>query len=451
MNRKIWIDVKWCQYLVPAVSGLLFYCFLYFHSETTFANLQLPVGQYKNNIWFHSDYLTYYRPAKNFLETGVFGNGTNPDPLRTVGYPAFLALLIKLFKNNWIYYAYFLHCIIIPIIYPLIYSITEKLINRKTARISLIISLFSGLYFGRMIFIGTDLVFMVFFLAAILFLIKYFENQRKATFLILYFITILISSLIRPSLMYYYPAHLMMVFFLDKKYKVFVSKSKLWKFSILTTILVWAIVNISSYRNYMNYGFFKPTIVLNANYINHVSRDILRKEGKNEIFDSLYRQQYRIEDYTDRMKWQNETVIRIIEKYPFSFIKVIISNIKNTLFDNGLINPVGNYFNYNWREEEGLKYSAFMHITFLIYAVGYIILYILAAFGIYRIIRKQDWILLLLIFYLLSIFLLPPFIFGSGGSRLRIPVEWIIVILGCVTIVSILDRIKLYNKRIKPI
>jgi|GEM_PF-4020407 len=421
------IDNVMFQYLLPMLLGVLFLGVLYFYSDVTYSNLQLPVGIYKHNIWHESDYLTYYRPAVNFLEYGVFGEEYMPDPLRTVGYPAFLSALIFLFRENWIYWAYFIQCLFIPLIYPSIYFIIKRVVNLKAARMVLMWSLLSGLYFGRLISIGTDLVFLTLFLIALVSLIKYFETKGKAIFILLYILFLFLASEVRPTLIWFFAIHIPVVIYLDNRYRVFATVRRRRFFLLYSSIIIFLVTNIPSWRNYVHYGFFKPTTVLNANYVNHLSRYILDKEGQSGRFDSIYKMQYEEKNYIKRMHLQNKIAVSIIQELPVGFIKVIIMNIKNVMLDNGITNQIGQYFNYNWREYPGLAQSDCLFYSYFVFAGIYVIIYCFTFYGLYILIRRKKWNILIIVCMLLATMLFPTFIFGSGGARLRMPVEWVLV------------------------
>lgn len=425
---KFSIDNYYFQYLFVSICCFTIFALLHFDTNTSYENIQPPMGKYENNIWAESDFMSYYKPAVNYLEFGTFGNKNTPDCLRTVGYPFFIAIMIKCFGNNWLYWTYVFNCLAIPLIFLALYYISNALTNKYVARMVLISSLFLGVYFGRVIYIGTDLFFFLFFIGGIFFLVKYFFENRKIVNIVFYLVFISIAAQIRPSLIYFAIIHVFLFYFLNSKFEVFEKVKSKFIFLFSTTIILLITTSLPSVRNFTNYGFFKPSTVLELNFFDYLTQKILHKECQTIKFDSLKTIVNQELNPKRRMDLQTIYTKEIIKNHVKSFSIVILENIQNVMLDNGITNQIGNYFGYNWKKNAKYTSSKTLLILFYFFALIYVIIYSLFLFRLWLMIKEKKWTLIFFIISIVSIMLLPTFIAGSGGSRHRIAVEWLILI-----------------------
>ncbi len=112
-----WPRLLLIQYLIGVSLNLAFVLVL-LSSGSTWKNVQLPEGEYKDNIMRGQDIMTYVNPARNFLDFGVFGAGIDPDAYRTIGYPLFLSIMMRIFGKNWLEATFFVQAFIFALIYP---------------------------------------------------------------------------------------------------------------------------------------------------------------------------------------------------------------------------------------------------------------------------------------------------------------------------------------------
>jgi hypothetical protein len=422
-----WVDNYLFQYSIIAICCFALFALFHFGSHTSFENIQSPEGVYKNNIWSESDFMSYYKPAVNYIEYGTFGVKDVPDCFRTIGYPFFLAIMIKCFGNNWLYWTYAFNCITMPFIFLALYYISNALFNRNVARIVFISSFFLGVYFGKVICIGTDLFFILFFITGIFFLVKYFYESKKVIYILFYLVFISLAAQIRPSLIYFAFINVAFFYYLNTKFYVITKGKGKLTFLICTTILLLFTTNLPSIRNYSNYGFFKPSTVLETNYFEYLARKILAEENLSFNYDSLKTIVDRESNYARRMDLQTNFTKETVKKYPKSFIKIIYENVKNVMFDNGITNQIANYFGYNWKRTETFYPSELLYIIYFVYIGLYSIIYCLFLFKLWLMIKEKEWIHLAFILLIISIMLFPTFISGSGGARHRMAVEWLIL------------------------
>jgi hypothetical protein len=152
------------QYLIGLSINCL-YLFILFSSNTSYRNIQLPIGTYSENLWKGTDVLTYVGPARNFLEYRIFGFGTTPDYRRSIGYPFFLSSLMMLFGTHWIMFAWFVQAALFALIYPLLLRISTLLLNSNdnAVIVSFLFLIVSGTYIVRVPVLLTDTFFTVLF------------------------------------------------------------------------------------------------------------------------------------------------------------------------------------------------------------------------------------------------------------------------------------------------
>ena len=107
IRKKIKLESLIIQYFIGLAICVLLVIIL-LSTNITYNNLQIPEGDYKENLWKGSDVITYVQPARNFISTGTFEFKNYISPYqRTIGYPFFLSILMRLFGGNWLIWAYF--------------------------------------------------------------------------------------------------------------------------------------------------------------------------------------------------------------------------------------------------------------------------------------------------------------------------------------------------------
>ena len=427
---------KKTQFLIGFLVSILYFLILLLSSKTSFANLQVPEGIYQDNQWGCTDFKTYYLPAKNFLANGVFGYGTQPDSSRPIGYQMFLALIIFVFGKGWIYAVYLIQSVLFAFIYPVMTSIVEEVSETDPKQIKFIffVSLFSGMFFTRSVYIGPDAMLVLLLVTGIYLTIIALKRQ-KWIYAILALLSIGFGAQVRPTMILYPVINVLLIYWIGLKSGTL--KSRFLKlFSVISTIFLLVICNMPSIRNYSNYGVFKSSIILSANYYDYLSKKILFKEDQPELF---FRVKAEIESNPDiaiQLARKKEKTLQIIKEYPITTIKVIfIDNLKGVMLDNHLINFTSNFYGYNWKTvklKEGcysVTGSRFLYVTYFVIAFLYCLLYLLFLLSIFKLLKEKRFLLCLLILLTIFIFLMPSIVIGDGGARFRLPFEWLIIIL----------------------
>lgn len=429
---------KKVQFVIGFLISILYFLILLVSSHTSFVNLQVPEGAYARNQWQCTDVTTYYLPAKNFLDNGIFGYGSIPDSSRPLGYQLFLAMLITIFGTKWIYAAYILQSVLFAFIYPVTTALIEEIStpDPKHIKYTFLVSLLSGMYFVRAVYIGPDVMMVLLLISGIYFTIISIK-YKKWRYVILSFLTIGYGAQVRPTLILYPIINLIIIIWAGIRFKAL--KTKFVKTLIIVSTLFFIFVcNLPSLRNYHNYNVFKPTVILSANYYDYLVKKILIKERLSDYF---YKTKAEIEadsTISNQLLKKKEKAIEVVEKYPIATIKVIlIDNLKGVLLDNHLVNFTANFYGYNWKPfkaKEGcynLYGSKLLYFIYIVLAILYCILYLFFFISFLQLWRQKKYLLCSSILFVIFIFLAPSIIIGDGGARFRLPFEWIIIIVAC--------------------
>ena len=142
--------------------------------------------------------------AKNYLEYGVVGKENIPASNRTIGYPLYLALMMKLFGKNWLMVTFFFQAVLFAFIYPVFTKIIQLIFgdNKRLISWSFLFLLVSGVYFSYVTVLLTDSIFTLFLTIGIYFGLAAIVKQNWLTFL-LQIVFIGIAGQIRPILFLY--------------------------------------------------------------------------------------------------------------------------------------------------------------------------------------------------------------------------------------------------------
>jgi SAM-dependent methyltransferase len=437
MKRVDLCDKK-TQFAIGFIASIIYFVILLVSSHISFVNLQAPEGPYAGNQWQCTDVTTYYIPAKNFLENGIFGYGNIPDSARPIGYQLFLALLMVLFSAKWIYAAYIVQAFLFALIYPVTTALIEEISspNRKLVKYTFLVSLLSGIYFVRAVYIGPD-VMMVLLLISGIYLTVISVKRQKWIYAILSMVIIGYGAQVRPTLILYPLINLLIIIWAGLKFRTL--RTKFVKTVIVASTLVFLVVcNLPSFRNWINFRVFKPTIILSANYYDYLAKKILIRENQSDYF---YKTKARIESDSSisrQLSEKKEKALEVIKKYPVTTMKVIlIDNMKGVLLDNHLVNFTANFYGYNWKPFRAgngcysLSGSKILYVIYVIIAFCYCVLYLLFFISIIQLLKEKKYLFCLSVLFIIFIFLAPSVIIGDGGARFRIPFEWLIIILAC--------------------
>jgi hypothetical protein len=429
--RKIDLSNNRTQYWIGVIINLIFISILYCF-PTSYANLQVPIGIYQTNCWNCSDVTTYVQPAENFLKYGVFGKGYVPDYFRTIGYPALISFFKAIAGTKWLTLLQVFQCFIFAFIYPLISEIVRILSSEKTEKIvqfTFISLLLTGAYYTRSAMVLTDMLFLVFFTAGFylgLMLYKHFTAKR----LLLYITIISLTGLIRPTLSIFPLLNIALAYFIAKKESLSIKNSLLKSLGV--SILLYLVIQLPAYRNYINHRYFEASSVIGVNAFEYLTKKIYIAENNTVEFEKLKNNIDTISSISAKTQARKKAMFKTVVAHPITTAKVLAINSINVCLSNNLCSNIGNYFGYDWKLFKGSCYtytvSPILKITSYLLMVFYAILWAIFGLKLVEMIQTKKFELLVIVLILGVMFMIPGILTGDGGSRFRLPFEHILFI-----------------------
>ena len=281
-------------------------------------------------------------------DTGSYFYQDKGDMVRTIGYPLLLKLFMGL-KRGFAYLMVF-NCFLGAWMFHVVYEMIGK-------KAWLLFGL--GAFTAYVPILYTDLLFATLFITSI------WQLKKKRFWLAL--ILLGISSLIRPSLAWFFVLIPLVMHFYDYRPKMV----------FIAIPLTFLATSFSPIRNYVNHGKWTHSTVLRYNI-------------------------------------ESETYFGGADNKPAYFIYSLKSNYLSGHYDQ-----IGRMFNKYKRNSEDLQASLLMWLSNIICVLINAVIWLL--FGIRIIKRKINWGNIIILVY----FVLPT-LFGAAGARLRLPIEFIL-------------------------
>jgi hypothetical protein len=433
MKSKVSLKSPIVQYVIGLVVNVAFVVIL-LSTNASYRNLQLPEGDYQDNILNGSDVMTYVSPARNCLTYGVFGWGNMPDYHRTVGYPLFLALSMRMFGDSWLFWVFFVQAAFYACIYPALSKIAQILFPDNPSLVvpAFCFYLISGAYITQVPILLTDTFFTVLFTVGLCFgLLSIVKQSWK--YLILQLVIIGYAAQVRPTLAFYPILNVFILWLVARWYNV--SDHKKVKIMIITSSAVLLLsCNAPSIRNYINYGFFAPTDIFSINLWTYMCKETMFDRGKQDSYEEMNRHiedMWKSEKETravrERLALQNKYVMEICRKYPATVVKrLAIASVGSLIYGHWV--GVPKYWGYSWRpgQEGYFKVSKLVFALLVIWFAIYAVIYVFFSCFLVRLIKRRQWLFLFTIFILMCYFMIPTSVAASTG-RIRLPVEGIII------------------------
>ena len=344
MKNKIKWESPVLQYFIGLIVNVFVVLILIINPVTN-KNLQIPVNQCKNNLWKGSDVLTYYYPAINYLEWGTIGYINSPSLERTIGYPLYLAILIKIFGKHWIYYAFFLQAVLYAFIYPTITKIIRILLpgNKKIIIWTFVFLLLTGTYFTTTTIFLSDTLFTLILTTGIYFGIISVLNKNWF-YLLLHLLLIGIAAQIKPILFLFAIPDIFILVSVAKKYNI-QKDLKVKKEIIISAMILLLLGNLPTLRNYIHYGIVTPSTIMENNLLyNHATKILLDKKNVSEIKNI-----YTDTNYLSPGSKINKA-ISIYETYPLITAKFFFKNFF-VMMTNEYYSHFGGFWGYAWRNK----------------------------------------------------------------------------------------------------
>lgn len=392
---------------------------------------------------FDLDSPTYQRIADNICKRNKYLDPLNHDiPVQTIGYPLFLAFIQALFGYN-------LPCIIvIQIIITLLtimllYSLNKRLLGIPGSRVTLLLSCtnIGFIVFSQWILTETILTFFI-----TLWLERFFTylQDRKLYQLITACISIALSIIIKPILLFFVPVWLVYVLlFYDLTF------TKNIKHTCLSFLITYAIITGYMTYNHITYDSFTIAPLAYENIYYYFLAKVLAQHGDVPVSQALIAIEKTCNGLprSDSNRWNTARIILRDYAYahPCSVIALWLSNVIKTwlgLFSTQLkilLNPAlkggdtsfsctkGSLIHRLYRYCIQGAISKTVAAIALLEAFLLIIRYIFAAIGLLNLIRtKQYFIASFFVLYLGYCSIITG---HDGCARYRMPLEPVLIIL----------------------
>ena len=452
MMKKINFTNPSHQFFIVLATNLLFFIALYSCPASNY-NIHPPEGVYSENLFSVIDVVpSYINPARNFIKFGTFGNGNIPDHFRTVGYPAYLAGLIILFGNHFFWVAILIQAILSALIFPIVSAIANFFI-KNDQRISKMVFIFlwlSGAYWSYFYMLTTDMFFAFFFIAGIYYGIKAM-SEKSFKYCILHLLFIGYAASVRPVLiLYVIPEFFILVY--SAMYFKTIAERKTKVLIGVASISILFLTNLSSLRNYVNYGVMKPSDAFEYN-LNDSANQALALANK----EGGYRGVILIPDSVDWVRvclLEKKEALRVMKSYPKETLIVLMVQLAKNLgtphYLRGTLMFLFKKTNNNYERTvykndiNSLKQTIglpLLLLSLLIICI-YLFSWLLVIIHMFRVCKNGKYLYAMTILLFMG-YMIFPILFAGAGSRYRLPIDWLIILLSTIEFYYLLDAYKL--------
>lgn len=400
-----------------------------------------------------NDTITYFEPAKNLVEKGLYGYADStgkivPTAMRTPLIPLMLAGLYALCGDQETTFTLFaLITSFVAPVYPLTAWKLGSLINRKTAVVSFCLTLFSSTLLHYASFVLTDF-WLGIFINALIWIILLQSNKARPLYYGGMIGAILgMSLLTRPTLMYAYPVVLAGIALSDS-----LEKAKKIALPMLAAMLLvlspWILRNYMVFDNLLLTTFKGQSLTWSLGQL--VTAEPTLSEEANEAKTHIRNHKdnpgqyanYRGRDYTlHHPVTVDETLEKIARETiftrPYESARIVWKNLDSILFGTMTTQK----YNLSMIEKTGMKenrwanYLATVHVHLTIW--------------LYKIAVPAGLIWLCVVRFRIGILpvLLTGYILGltslvSGYDRFRVPVEVVMIWGGSFFLCQLGEQIK---------
>jgi hypothetical protein len=420
------------QYSIGVLVNL-FYIAILISTQTSYQNIQLPENNYSENFWKGGDVLTYVQPARNFVKYQIFGRETIPDYSRTIGYPLFLATLMMVFGSHWLISAFLLQAAIFALMYPLLSRISNILFNtgNSATALAFLFLILCGTYIVRVPVIMTDTFFTVFFTLG-LWLGLESILKRSYTHLLLHLLFVGYAAQVRPVLSLYPIINCFILASIVIKYGL--CRSNRIYIIITTSFICLSIFcNLPLIRNYVNYNFHRPSHIFSNDLLEQLGRHVLIDAGKKDEYEEIQKMLQEVNDINMKTHLQEKLAFKIYRDYPLITLKWLIYNAIGIL-GRAHWPFMANFWGYSFKDDFNpahmpVKKTTVVYFIEVFFNIAYVMIFFLFMGCLIRVCRSENIVFSLGIVFFIAYFLTPTFIERGGGSRYRLPVEGLIVIM----------------------
>lgn len=410
----------WRRFLVGALLNLLYLAVL-LSFDVSRRNLQ-PVSTAEiQTVWRTSDAGTYIRAAWAFLQTGVFADSDGlPDAHRTVGYPAFLALVMTLGGDHWVVWLWVLQALLFAGIYPALaivarewFSANEQQINRLLLAYALV-----GAGWAYTPIPLTDQLFATCLWGALA-LGTLAVRRGEAGFWLGHFALLGAAASIRPMLALFPFAFAALMFALRGQ-----KPRRRLAFVLAVQMLL---CQAPALRNYIHHNVWIPCDVMVNNLSDYWAKDVLRFTGQPDAH-AQSEPGWKELPLKERVAAQTEFARSALGAHPFVAAGVLAVNLGLNSLETHWIQPM-HFFRSSLHCDlkRWVALTLGLKLFHSLWAVVQIILLAGALAGLWRLARARQWAWLVFI----AVFVL-PYAYGATdaqGSRFRLYLEGLILML----------------------
>ena len=436
----------WFSVFVGLVILLRIGLFLYFTAY----------GQFVDN-----DSALYLLLADNLLEQGVFSENTSapfdPEVFRTPGYPFFIAVIMALGMKGSMWIVFWQELIYLLAI-VIFYQFGKQLFDKKIVRAGLIFLLIDpgGLVLPKLIM--SELLFLFFFIAAMLALAWYFKFRCWQSLLIAGLLLGL-GALIRPAVMYFPVVAVFVLLF-----RRFGSLQHWWHagllvLSFLVVFSPWLIRNyyhfdkifVTGQQGTIFVDYHLPIVLADVMEIPREQANVLVSQRVKRVMSEKQRELGRPLSVVEEFQLKQRYAVKELTQYPLVYLKQWLYGGLKTMngpFITQLYDSLGvrsERVHYADAVSRGVYSGIIYYFKNLdgLFLINVLLTMAMAGFallGVIFIMRNKDrflWLMMLANFYF--IFLAGP----EGYPRFRSPVGlfWFIqAYLGFVWSMSIISQ-----------
>lgn len=430
--KYIKLDLPIVQYIIGALLNIILIIILS-SFKISYYNLQVPEGIYKENISNGSGFIVYVSQARNFLDYGVFGNKYVPNYERTIGYPFFLAIMMKSFGSNWLMFTFFVQALLFAAIYPTINKILRIFFGNNKFIINgvYLFLIITGVFLIYTTVIMTDTFMTVFLTFGIYFGIQG-VIKKNWIYVALQIIFIGFASQVRPILFLFGIVNCFILYSVAKFTKI-ESDRKVKGIIIISGLLILIIGNLPTLRNYINYNLLRPASVFDDNIFKSYGTRLLREKNDTFEIDKIYSDTDTIKNLNKQLIVKREYAYQILKQNPLASFLFISKDAGKILLKNHIVR-LANFWQYDWKEKDStatqvpMKKSGFVFIITLLSGGINLIIIILCCKFLFYLIRTKKYFYAFTIVFFIGYFLLPSTIFFPD-IRFRLPFESLMIII----------------------
>ena len=389
--------------------------------EVSRKNLQPVSTPEIQTVWRFSDAGTYVRSARAFLQTGVFADSDRlPDAHRTVGYPAFLALVMTLGGDHWVAWLWVLQALLFAGIYPALAVVAREWFgaSERQIRRMLLVYVLVGAGWAYTPIPLTDQLFAVCLWLALA-LGTLAVRRGGAGFWLAHFAFLGAAASIRPVLALFPLAFVALMFALRC--------ARPWPRLVWVVAVQAILCQAPAVRNYVHHGVWIPSDVAVNNLSDYWAREVLAWTGRPDLQPAA-EAGWKELPLNERLSAQTAFARSALAAHPVVAAGVLAVNFSLNTLETHWIQPM--HFFRSSLHCDLKRWCALtpgLKLFHSVWAVINAILVLAALAGVWRLARARQWAWLVFI----AVFVL-PYAYGATdaqGARFRLYLEGLILML----------------------